>query len=61
MSLLKILPSENKKTIKLNETFNSYEEFLEVLQTYSKNTYQNFISRDSLNLKPKETSEKQAN
>ena len=50
-----------QKTIKLNETFASFNEFKETLKSYSDKTFQNFILNDSKYLKPKDSTIEWAN
>jgi hypothetical protein len=41
-----------KKTIKLNETFDSFEQFNSIFQAYSNATFQKFVKKDSSYLQP---------
>ncbi len=47
------------KTIKLNETFESYDEFRRVFEEYSNTTYQKFVKKDSSHLYAKDIKNKE--
>lgn len=50
-----------QKTIQLNETFSSHNEFKTVLQLYSQETNQIFTATDAKRLKPRDSSQEEAN
>jgi len=53
------MPNQCQKTIKLYETFESFDEFKKVFGDHSNTTYQKFVKKDSSYLQPRDIKNKE--